>query len=153
MKQFNQSLRKQKKVIVSQQRDRSSLSVTWNKRHDKKQHCLAFKYCYVVAAVVPSAQLCVELPVRGYWNYFSLVIPVCCGFRVNFLEILSSVSLESVPVFIESRSSQKFQSRSGPRRPLNPDPDPSYFLTISENIIKLFHNYKIFSSQEVHWKI
>ena len=32
---------------------------------------------------------------------------------------------------------------------LNPVPDPSYFLTLSENNIKLFHN-KILSSKEVN---
>ena len=35
----------------------------------------------------------------------------------------------------------------------NLDTDPSYYFTISENIIKLFHNSKIFSSKEVNLKI
>ena len=54
-------------------------------------------------------------------------------------------------VFIEpgSGSRQKYQSGSGSRRPLYPDPDPSYFLALSENNIRLLHNSKILSSKEV----
>ena len=37
-----------------------------------------------------------------------------------------------------------------PAKHLNPDPDPSYFSTLSENNNKLFHNYTIFYSKEVH---
>ena len=32
----------------------------------------------------------------------------------------------------------------------NINPDPSYFLTLSENIKKLFHNYKLLLSKEVN---
>ena len=35
-----------------------------------------------------------------------------------------------------------------PDQAKNLNPDPSYFLTLPENKIKLFHNYKIFSSKE-----
>ena len=52
-----------------------------------------------------------------------------------------------VSVFIEPGSSQKSQSGSR-RRPINPDPDPSYCLTISANDVKLFHNFKRFSHQK-----
>ena len=48
----------------------------------------------------------------------------------------------------------RIQWNLDPARNLNPDPDtedpdPSYFLTLSENNIKLFHNYTILSSKEV----
>ena len=52
-----------------------------------------------------------------------------------------------IPVFNEPGSGSCQKSHSGSRRPLTPD--PSYFLTISDNNIKLFHNSKIFSSKEV----
>ena len=48
-------------------------------------------------------------------------------------------------VFIEPGSRTRHKSQSGSRRPMNPDPDPTYFLTLAENNIKLFHNYKNFS--------
>ena len=51
-------------------------------------------------------------------------------------------------IFIESGSSKK--SQSGSIRTLNPDPDPSYFLTLSEQKYKLLLNYKTFSSKEVN---
>ena len=47
-------------------------------------------------------------------------------------------------IFIESGSSKKFQS--GSRRTLNPD--PSYFLTLSEQKLNLFHNYKTLSQKK-----
>ena len=49
----------------------------------------------------------------------------------------------------------RIQLNPDPAKSLNPDPDtiPSYFLTLSENNTKLFHNYTIFSSKEVNWKI
>ena len=52
-----------------------------------------------------------------------------------------------VPVF--SSVSDPYSSN----HPKNLNPDPSYFFTLSENNIKLFHNYKIFSSKEVNLKI
>ena len=58
---------------------------------------------------------------------------------------IKSISISDQYLFIEPGSGQK--SQSGSRRPLNPDPDPSYFLTLSKDNIKLFHNYK-FSHQK-----
>ena len=64
---------------------------------------------------------------------------------------IKSISISDQYLFIEPGSGQK--SQSGSRRPLNPDPNPSYFLTLSKDNIKLFNNYKIFSSKGANWKI
>ena len=47
-------------------------------------------------------------------------------------------------------TSKKSQSGSGSKRSLNLDPNPMYFLTLSEQKLKLLHNYKTFSSKEVN---
>ena len=41
----------------------------------------------------------------------------------------------------------RIQLNPDPDPAKNLNPDPSYFVTLSENNIKLFHNYKIFSSK------
>ena len=53
-------------------------------------------------------------------------------------------------IFIESGSGSSRKSQSGSRKALKPDPDPSYFFTLSEKKLKLFHYYKFLWSKEVN---
>ena len=59
------------------------------------------------------------------------------GYILNFYQCLETFG----PIFSESGSGQKSYSGSG--RPLNPDPNPSCFLTLLGINITVFYNYKI----------
>ena len=58
-------------------------------------------------------------------------------------------------LFIETDEAKNLNRDSDHEDPwaLNPYPDTSYFLTLSENNLNFFHNYKIFSLKEVNGKI
>ena len=67
-----------------------------------------------------------------------------CGAQADIIQLLIKLQLQCFgSLFPKPGSSQK--SQSGSRRSLNLD--PSYFLTLSENSIKLFHS-KRFSHQK-----
>ena len=46
--------------------------------------------------------------------------------------------------------SDPYSSNLDPAKNLNPDPDPSYFFTLSEKKLKLCYYYKFLSSKEVN---
>ena len=63
-------------------------------------------------------------------------------------KVCVSVPYSSNPDLADPGRNLNPDSGSGSRRTLNPD--PSYFLTLSEQKLKLLHNYKTFSSKEVN---
>ena len=67
------------------------------------------------------------------------------------------VQLEQKAIESGSWSSQKWKIsiriRIRIQKSLNPDSDPSYFCTLSENNLYVFQNYTILSSNEINWKI
>ena len=74
------------------------------------------------------------------------------GSRESSPRSFTCVLITSVtdPNSIESGSSQKISIRIRIQETLNPDLDPSYFLTLNEIFYNYFISFKIFSSKEVN---